>query len=97
MANFKKLVEQIEQIPLSKIVELRVQLVKTGSVYSGICPFHDDHKIGSFNVNDSKHIIKCFSCGEATLSGIDFIKRVDKISWKEAVLRIGVELELLTE
>ncbi|MDQ9783015.1 CHC2 zinc finger domain-containing protein, partial [Serratia marcescens] len=29
----------------------------------GLCPFHNDTKLGSFTVNDAKAIYKCFTCG----------------------------------
>ena len=39
-----------------------VQLKKQGSVYVGICPFHQDHK-PSMRVTPSMGIYKCFACG----------------------------------
>lgn len=96
MVNINALARKIEEQNLSEIVSLRVNLMQKGSHYFGVCPFHEDHTIGSFSVNDNKHIAKCFSCGKGATSAAWFVSKVDNISYKEAVLRIGVEIGLIT-
>lgn len=43
--------------------DLGVQLHRSGSEYTGLCPFHNDRHLGSFKVSESKNIATCFSCG----------------------------------
>lgn len=40
--------------------------------YLGLCPFHNDTKLGSFKVTPAKGLYKCFSCGMSGDS-IDFV------------------------
>ncbi|APS49422.1 hypothetical protein AVI50_00020 [Piscirickettsia salmonis] len=44
------------------IVSQRVQLKKTGSNHSGLCPFHNE-KSPSFTVSATKQFYYCFGCG----------------------------------
>lgn len=95
--NYEKLIEKVNNIPLSEVVSLRVNLIKKGHHYFGVCPFHDDHTLGSFSVNDEKHIAKCFSCNNGAVDAIHFICQTDKVSRKEALLRISLGLGFITD
>jgi hypothetical protein len=46
------------------IENLGVKLKKNGKEYTGLCPFHDDHK-PSLSVNREKGLWHCFTCGKA--------------------------------
>lgn len=59
-------------IKVSDVVGRAVSLVRAGSEFTGLCPFHNDTNVGSFMVNDAKGIFKCFACGE-TGSALDFL------------------------
>ena len=48
-----------------------------------LCPFHDDHDVGSAMFNDVKNTYYCFSCGEG--GGIvDFVLKLEDCSFVEA-------------
>lgn len=94
--NFQELIDKINEVPLSDIIALRVELVQRGRHYFGVCPFHEDHNLGSFSVNDEKRIAKCFSCNTGVNNGIHFISKVDNISPQKAVLTIATELGFIT-
>lgn len=51
------------RVILSSVVGHVVALRRAGNEWSGLCPFHSDTRAGSFMVNDSKAIYKCFACG----------------------------------
>ena len=40
-----------------------LRLVKSGSNYKALCPFHNE-KTPSFTINDEKEFYHCFSTGE---------------------------------
>ena len=86
------IVEEVKKIPIKTVIELRI---KTQGI-DALCPFHNDNKMGSFKISNSKNIYKCFACG-ASGDGISFISKYDNISYLEAAYQIAYELELITE
>lgn len=54
----------MRRISLSSIVGADVKLTTQGQEKVGLCPFHNETKVGSFSVNDAKVIFKCFTCGK---------------------------------
>jgi len=64
-----------------------IDLKRSGKSYKGFCPFHDDQKTPSLSVTPSKQLRQCFGCG-AGGDVIDFIRKHDGISFKEAVARL---------
>lgn len=80
-----------EEVPISEEIRLKVRLIKAGASYKGLCPFHNDKKLGSFIVTDGKKIFKCFSCG----TGGDIIKYVYLDNdQKESYTKTGLDLGL---
>ncbi|MFF0345332.1 DNA primase [Kribbella sp. NPDC004875] len=65
-----------------------------GGNLKGLCPFHDE-KSPSFNVTPSRGFFYCFGCQEGG-DVIDFIQKVDQISFSEAVetlaSKVGIQL-----
>ena len=63
-----------------------VKLKKKGVRYLGLCPFHDDHTIGNFEVSPTKQIYKCFSC-DASGDAIKFLMEYSgtKLSYIDAL------------
>jgi len=64
-----------------------VTLKKKGANYVGICPFHKE-KTPSFTVNPKTNLYHCFGCN-AGGDVIGFICKMDKISFRETVERLG--------
>lgn len=91
--------ETIERVRSScdilEIISQYVTLKKTGSNYTGLCPFHNE-KTPSFTVSPSKQFYHCFGCGEGG-DVISFIMKEEKISFPEAVKlladRVGIIIE----
>ncbi|AUM93799.1 TPA: DUF3854 domain-containing protein [Clostridium botulinum] len=91
----EELIEKIKSISLEIIIGTRIQLIRKGMYYMGICPFHNDHKIGSFIVTPSKGIWKCFTC-DVGGDAIQFIALYDKVNYVEAAFNIGLEFNLIS-
>ncbi len=76
-----------DSISLSTIISKKVQLVKKGKNFLGLCPFHNE-KTPSFNVNDDEGYYHCFGCG-AHGDSISFIRNYENKSFMEAVETIS--------
>jgi len=73
----------IDTAQIVEVVGDYVNLKKSGSIYKGNCPFHQE-KTPSFVVNPNKNIFKCFGCGKGGDS-INFIMEHEKLSYPEAL------------
>lgn len=89
------LIQEIaEKNDIYELVSQYVLLKKTGSSYTGLCPFHNE-KTPSFSVSPQKGIFHCFGCGEGGNS-IGFMMKIENMSFYEAVkylaARANIEL-----
>ena len=77
------------------ITESVPSLKRRGRTFVGLCPFHKE-KTPSFHVNPDKGFFHCFGCKEHG-SGIDFLMKLDGLTFPEAVRalaeRAGIVLE----
>jgi len=80
--------ERIHKLSIVSVVGQYVCLRATGREYKGLCPFHAE-KTPSFSVNEDKGVFHCFGCGESG-DVITFIRKVEGLSFKEAVSRLGI-------
>ncbi|MCH5240406.1 MAG: DNA primase [Muribaculaceae bacterium] len=69
------------------VVSDYVHLVRRGSNYMGLCPFHNE-RTPSFSVNKSRNFCYCFSCHKGG-SPISFIMEKEGISYHEALLHLA--------
>ena len=65
------------------IVSQYVRLKRTGSNYSGLCPFHSE-KSPSFFVSPNKQIFHCFGCGVGG-NVFHFISKIEGVNFRESV------------
>ena len=65
------------------IVSQYVRLKRTGSNYSGLCPFHNE-KSPSFFVSPNKQIFHCFGCGVGG-NVYHFISKIEGVNFRESV------------
>jgi DNA primase len=80
---------------IEEIVGSYVTLRSTGGTMKGLCPFHDE-KTSSFQVTPSRGYWYCFgACAEGG-DVIDFMRKIDNLSFIEAVERladrVGIQL-----
>ncbi len=87
----KKLKERIMRASLNNdivdIVGEYVNLRKKGANYIGICPFHEDTK-PSLVVSPEKQLVNCFVCQEKAMNIFTFIKKMDSISFMQALEKL---------
>lgn len=69
------------------IVAQTVKLKRTGSNYTGLCPFHNE-KTPSFSVSETKQIFKCFGCGKGG-NVFAYIMQRDNITFPEAIKQVA--------
>ncbi len=77
------------RLPVSRVVERRVKLKRTGREYTGLSPFKDE-RTPSFTVNDQKGFYHCFASGEHG-DVFKFIMATEGLSFPEAVERLAAE------
>ena len=66
-----------------------VALKKTGSNYSGLCPFHSE-KTPSFFVSEQKQMYTCFGCNEYG-DVISFVEKYYNLDFMQAVEKLAAE------
>lgn len=76
-------------VPIEKVIGRYVELTKRGAHFLGLCPFHNDHHLGSFVVTQKKDggIWTCFSCGLSG-DGVSFVAKMEQITNLEAAKKI---------
>lgn len=79
--------EILSKADVVEVVGKYVQLKKQGKDYTGLCPFHDDHKLGNFHVSREKRVFNCFACNTKG-NAISFVKKMDHCSNLEAAKKV---------
>ena len=73
----------LSSVDLVDVISRYVPLKRSGSNYSGCCPFHHE-KTPSFMVSPSKQIFKCFGCGKGG-NVFSFVQEIERIDFWDAV------------
>lgn len=89
--NMDYIRQMVEQLPIEQVIGAEINLPDHGAERKALCPFHNDHSIGSFGVNTRKNIWKCYSCGAGGVGAISFYKKLHGVIEEEAVLEIAVK------
>lgn len=81
--NDEVLNEIRDRADIVDVISGYVDLKKSGSNYTGLCPFHGE-KTPSFSVSEQKKIFHCFGCGVGG-DQITFIMKRENLGFREAV------------
>lgn len=79
--------ELLARVDIAEVIGERVQLKRSGSNQTGLCPFHGE-KTPSFTVSTRKQFYHCFGCG-AHGSAIRFLMEYDRLDFREAVAELA--------
>ena len=82
--------EVLERVNVVEFVGRHVNLKKAGTLYKGLCPFHDE-KTPSFTVSPTRNTYHCFGCG-AHGHAIKFLMEVGARNFPEAVRELAAEV-----
>ncbi len=77
------------RLAVSRVVERRVKLKRTGREYTGLSPFKTE-RTPSFTVNDQKGFYHCFASNEHG-DIFTFVMKTEGLSFPEAVERLAAE------
>ncbi len=70
-----------------EVIEHFIPVIKKGSSYSAVCPFHaDTHP--SLNINPNKQIFKCFACGTGG-NAFTFVQKFEHLSFVDSVKKVA--------
>jgi len=64
-----------------------IPVIKKGSSYRAVCPFHDDHD-PSLNISVDKQIFKCFVCGAAG-DVFSFVEKYEHVDYVTAIKKVA--------
>jgi DNA primase len=89
-------VERVKEASdIVEVISAHTDLKRSGTRYTGLCPFHDERS-PSFSVDPTEKLYHCFGCGVGG-DVIKFIEEKEGLPFPEAVEalaeRYGVELE----
>ena len=71
------------RLSIVDVVSDYVQLKKNNSLYTGLCPFHSDHK-PSLVVNEKRNFCWCFVCNNGG-DIFSFVQNIENMSFPEAL------------
>lgn len=91
----EQVINEVRSIPVSQVLNSRMHLIFRGGYNKGLCPFHNDNKIGSFVATDKKQIWKCFSCGVGG-DTIKFIAEYDGINYLESAFKLALDYNVIS-
>lgn len=84
-----------KQVNIVDVVGEYVPLVKKGSSYWGLCPFHND-KNPSMSVDPSRQIYRCWSCNNSG-NVFNFVSQIENITFRESLYfladKIGYQIK----
>lgn len=85
--NQANLIDEIRRkADIVEVIGHYLKLVKAGSNYKAVCPFHDDTR-PSLSISTSKQIYKCFVCNSGG-NCFTFVQKYEHVSFMEAVKRV---------
>ena len=91
----QKITEILNSADIVEIIGESVILKKSGSNYTGLCPFHTE-KTPSFSVSPSKQIFHCFGC-KAGGDVFAFLMKHHGLSFPEAVKMVARRYNIAVE
>jgi len=85
----------LDQTDIVAVIGEHVRLVRSGTQYKGLCPFHSE-KSPSFHVTPGKGFFYCFGCGKGG-DAAKFLMEIEGLSFVEALKdlgkRVGIQVE----
>jgi DNA primase len=72
-----------EAVDMVELVSQKTDLRRSGTRWSGLCPFHDE-RTPSFSVNPVEKLYYCFGCGEGG-DLFKFVQQTEAVEFQEAV------------
>jgi len=85
--------EEVRQAAdIVEVVGEHVKLKRSGSSYTGLCPFHNE-KSPSFHVTPRMGIYKCFGCG-AGGDVFQFVMQMDGVGFTEAIRTLAAKYHI---
>lgn len=88
--------KKVHNLNILDIVKDEMNLKYKSGNYWGICPFHNDKRLGNFSVSKEKNMFKCFACDEGG-NGIKLYQKIKGIRYyKDAVVDIALNFGFIS-
>ena len=93
-------VDLAHKVPIVETIEHYIKIYPKNGKYYGLCPFHNDKRVGSFVIfpdvsSEKRGWFQCYACGEKG-DNIDFVKAYLGVKTREAAVIISVNAGLIT-
>ena len=89
------MLSRIHDLPIIDVVGSVVPLTRRGRYYMGLCPFHNDHKLGSFVVTPGMNLWRCFTDGMGG-DGISFYRQYYSLGFLDAAFKMAVDFNIIS-
>lgn len=92
--------EIAHKVSIVEVIGQYIKLEPRNGKFYGLCPFHNDKRLGSFIVfpdvsSEKRGWFQCYACGKKG-DNIDFVKNYLGVNYREAAVSIGVNAGLIT-
>lgn len=90
-----EVIERVRSLSVTSVLSSRIEIFNRYGYSKGLCPFHNDGKLGSFVASDKKNIWKCFACS-AGGDTVKFVALYEGINYLESAFKLAVEYGVIS-
>lgn len=95
MDNQNVINEIRSKINIVDVISEYLPLIKKGSYYWGICPFHND-KNPSMSVDEKRQTYTCWSCHNSG-NVFNFVEQIENLSFRDALKKLGDRVGIVVQ
>lgn len=87
--------ERIKDLDIVSVISSYINVERKGGRYGALCPFHNDTRLGNFDINPRTNNFHCYACGVGGDS-IEFVREYLNLEFVETIALMGEEYGLIS-